>query len=148
MGVRGSYRDDPAWNPLTIHLMCLDTTAQSGDKVQELVRKHTPEKTGELKASVTQGPITRPYKTWYRIEVFSEDPKARWIERGTPPHVIKPRKEGGSLSIRGKQYSEVHHPGNDGYHMFARGGSEFEQLHAELIAERNLRKFLKARTTT
>lgn len=148
MGVRGSFRDDPAWNPLTIHLMCLDTTIKSGDKLQELVRSHTPEKSGALKASIRQNTMTRPYPTWYRIAVVTDDPKARWIEHGTPPHVIKPRKEGGSLSIGGKQYAEVNHPGYEGAHMFTRGGSEFEELHAELIAERNLRKFLKARTTT
>lgn len=148
MAIKGSFRDDPAFNPLTVQLMCLDTAHQSGDKLQELVRKHTPVKSGALRDSVEQGPMTRPYKTWYKIKVTSADPKAEWIEYGTPPHVIKPREKGGALSIGGKQYAEVNHPGYEGAHMFVRGGTEFEELWAELIAEKNLRKFLGARTVT
>lgn len=149
MAVIGSFRDDPAWNPLTIHLMCLDTAYQSGDKIQELVRKHTPFKTGKLRASVIQDSLVRMQRgRWYRIKVSSEDPKVRWIEYGTPPHVIKPREPNKALSIGGKAYAEVHHPGSQAFHMFTRGGSEFEELWAESIAKRNLRVFLKARTTT
>lgn len=64
----------------------------------------------------------------FSIEVFTLDPVAPHVEYPTRPHVIRPRKPGGRLTIptRGGMVlrREVHHPGTQGAYMMAKALAE------------------------
>lgn len=66
--------------------------------------------TTRLSKGIAWGKVVAGGKKKGGVDVFY----ARFVEFGTKPHIIKPRKPGGVLFINGKFYTMVHHPGATG----------------------------------
>lgn len=159
----------PLENPdALLHLLAAhaDATERAGlriadagtDRLERNVRRRTPVDTnpfrtrpdrprGTLKASVHRQPglerIRRSRHAAYRGTVETFDPVARYVEKDTPPHVIRARP-GGMLHFQSRDgwvgkdgtvyppgtwvtIHEVHHPGTKGQHMFSRGALATEE---------------------
>ena len=118
---------------------CRDMADAGGKFVTDLARATAPVSAfgrppGELKASYRQIDVHRGApgaagERSYESGVESYDPVAMWVERGTLPHVIKPRIKGGVLKFRTidghlVEAKVVHHPGMRGQHIVARAMHE------------------------
>jgi hypothetical protein len=84
-------------------------------------RKRLP---GELKRSWRVGDVVMIGGERFRIEAFTRDPVAPFVENDTQPHLILPRKPGGHLRFWDRhgaiQFAKlVHHPGTRGQHMMS-----------------------------
>ena len=79
---------------------------------------------GTLRKSIERTGVERTGLA-YRVRALTRDPIAPYVEFDTKPHIIRPRKPGGSLrwrSARGVHFAgAVRHPGTKGQHMFALG---------------------------
>jgi hypothetical protein len=151
MGYRGGELADLA-DPLErgIRRFASDATRDVGRHLRRRVRHHTPvaqetravrasydslddwirarggRQPGELRDSWKVGEVEVKFEAGgehRRIEVYTLDPVAPYVEWPTRPHVIVPRKPGGVLTIptpAGMVFATVvHHPGTEGAHMMA-----------------------------
>lgn len=123
-------------------------TNEVGGDLRKRVRRHTPvaevspevmasygsgaswvkarggRKPGHLRDSWKIGTVTIADRgARYTIPVFTLDPVAPHVEWDTMPHLIRPKRPGGVLTIptrEGMIYASiVHHPGTRGAHMMA-----------------------------
>lgn len=102
-----------SYHGLTLHLQ------GHGDEVTR-----TP---GTLKRSWRRRPMAQRVVSrgavGMKVEVYSTDPIAPYVEWDTRPHIIRPRKPGGKLRFRAWPTGElvyasfVRHPGTTGQHM-------------------------------
>ncbi len=150
MPVVGTYKDSGAFNLFRRRKMVEATVEESLDKIQELVKKKTPKgETGALRASILK---TSPNRTARRIwtgKVYSNLEYAAAIEYGMSPQVITPKRKEVLRFFWGKTgqieyFKSVNWPGYQGAHMFQLAAAEFDQRHAEDIAESNARQWLGA----
>lgn len=78
--------------------------------------------TGQTWAQI-RGQVTPTGANGYRILVQSPTPQSGWTDKGTRPHVIRPRS-GRALSFNWPAgggrvaFAKVNHPGNRGSHWF------------------------------
>ena len=86
-------------------------TAKMAQVVRKEMRANAPRKSGKLKKSISYK-NRRDRRGGYTAQVgaFSDGFYAKFIEQGTKPHVIKP-KRGRSISVKRNQYTEINHPG-------------------------------------
>jgi len=117
-----------------------ETTKDSLDAIQTLVRKHTPVQTGRLRKSVKTSPVVKTSNK-STGEVYSDLYYAAAVEYGTHAHTIHARP-GSALNINGHLVSQVHIRAHRGAHMFHHGAKEFEHGPAEFIAAKNLRRYI------
>lgn len=110
---------------------------RAGEQMVQRTRENTPIDTGELRASWYQLPTNKThFAIWpaYESGVASNVDYAPYVEYGTRPHIIEPKKPGGVLHWVDPGSGEdvfarrVHHPGTAGQHMIAIGAAmtEFE----------------------
>lgn len=143
MPVEGTQLDHPALNQVNLKAMCTETVHESTKKLKSLIKAKTPVDEGVLKASWYETPITHPFPKWYVSSVVTDVSYGPHVEFGTRPHVIEP-KNGKALKFNGEFYARVNHPGYEGAHMVQRSAAEFEDTHAEIIANRIANKHLQA----
>lgn len=118
---------------------------RAGSEMVKRTRENTPVDTGELRESWYQLPTEKThFAVWpaYRSGVASNVDYAPYVEYGTRPHVIEPRKPGGVLHWHDPRTGEdvfarrVHHPGTKGQHMVAIGAAMTEfQFEGGLVAD-------------
>lgn len=110
---------------------------RAGAQMVTRTRENTPIDTGKLRESWYQLPTAKThYAIWpaYESGVATDVDYAPYVEYGTRPHIIEPKKPGGVLHWvdpgSGKDVfaRRVHHPGTHGQHMVALGAAmtEFE----------------------
>jgi hypothetical protein len=106
----------------------------------ELVREHTPARTGEVRESYEQVPVVRESRggrTAYRSGVESHHWRAPFVEHGVRPHDIEPRPdepEGAeAIETPAGPRARVHHPGYPGVHSVSRAAAEVEAGLPELL---------------
>lgn len=103
-----------------------------GREIEKLAR-HTvklqkalaPKRTGHLAASIHYTKSTGKQGISFTTE--SKVKHAIWMEEGTRPHIIRPKKRGGVLAFywpkvgRDVALRHVMHPGTKGHHFMQRG---------------------------
>lgn len=133
---------DDMLDPEAAPRACRRIADAAGDRMQELTKRFTPvdrsfgkdtsaRPRGTARESIYRTPVEERLGiagATFRVRVVSDDPVFPYIEWNTRPHVIRPRPERGPrarLSWRtpsGRVFArEVHHPGTQGQHPFARG---------------------------
>jgi hypothetical protein len=146
--VRGSIRGNgPAFNAVRIRMMMRDTAKESGDKLQDLVRKRVAKfsDTGTLWKSIEKSKVRRVAPKTWEVVVFSDLEYAAAVEYGWAPRKVEPTKRAALQwgDGAGIQFSKGHYIGGfSGHHMFQKAKAEFERLYAEDIAEDNARIWL------
>ncbi len=107
-GVRAAGRSESIYRELE----------RRADKVIDLaLAAYTPHaKTGDYGRAFEKHRIR--VRGMAAVQVINTDPKADWLERGTPPHGIEP-KDAKALSWPGARHSgaRVSHPGCPAYHF-------------------------------
>lgn len=128
------------------------------DRFESNVKRNTPVDThpyrsgerprGALRASVVRGIVKRhtgALGRGFAGIVATDDEIAPYVEWDTAPHIIEPRRPGGTLSWRDREGNRhfakrVHHPGTTGAHMFAIGAA-ITELELGEIADRPLERW-------
>jgi hypothetical protein len=100
----------------------------AGGEMVRLAAEHTPKRSGRTAEAWRQLPVRR---TRYGPEVAyvsgAENPsyKARFLEYGTDPHEIEPRRADAIDTPEGPR-AKAEHPGTEGHHMLARAAEEVD----------------------
>lgn len=91
--------------------------------------------------------VIRLENSTLRVEIFSTDEKALWVEEDTKPHLIRARRAKRLRYPLGPVFRygiEVHHPGTQGVHMMRDTEAEMEVMWVEIaepIIERKAREY-------
>lgn len=138
-------------------------TRKAGSHLRDRVARHTPvakafehetaaafvsrrggRAPGTLKRSWRVGEVEVLYDgTVFRVDVYTNDPVAPYVEWDTRPHIIVPKDPEGMLvfeTAQGTVFAKlVHHPGTTGAHMMATAIAEVAETWRAL-AKRELRE--------
>ena len=86
-------------------------TAKMAQVVRKEMRANVPRQSGKLKKALKyKNSRDRTGGYTATVGAFSDGFYAKFIEKGTKPHEIK-SKRGKAVSVGGKQYKSVKHPG-------------------------------------
>lgn len=147
MGYKGGQLASLA-DEAPIHRFARRATREVGKDMGRRVRRHTPvskgfegeslsdfqfrrsghRRPGTLRDSWEVGYVSfarsvAGLREVYTVPVFTHDPVAPHVEWATRPHIIEPKKAGGTLAFQtegGTVFAKlVHHPGSRGAHMLA-----------------------------
>lgn len=118
--------------------LALDATAeQVEEQVEDQAGKHTkPGGTGALFRSVFKARVPDGWEIGHDLQVA---PHARFVHRGTKPHVIKPKNKTALRWGAGGRYffaRGVKHPGYQGDAWLPRAAAQAPRIFAQQIAAR------------
>ena len=117
-----TIRLDPRAVRATMTSFARRNTRDVADRVIEQARRLSPVDTGRYRAAWSKREVTTVRGVGW--QVFNPVPYAEYIENGTRPHVIRPKRQDGTLRFRigGKVvYAKiVHHPGTKAQHVLAK----------------------------
>jgi hypothetical protein len=109
----------------------MDLADAGGRELTDRARRNTPRQTGRLAEKWEQLPVKR-VPEGAQSGAQNEDFRMLFIEAGTDPHRIEPRRaEALDVPAAGEPRAGVDHPGHEGAHPLARAAAETE---AELPA--------------
>lgn len=99
---------------------------------------HTPKRGGEVAVAWRKLPVTK-VPDGYESGTENPDYRARFLEHGTEPHEITP-KRARALGLPNAPRGAAHHPGIKASHMTAKAAAEVEAT-LDVIAAPHLRRW-------